>query len=85
VSYPWAFRTGLCPAGRPRQYLGHNPLGRITVSLLLLLLLTQAVMGLVLAGTDLFYPPIGAWIADRIAALLINGAGYIFWHMFPVL
>ena len=35
---------------------------------LLLLLLTQAVTGLVLAGTDLFYPPIGAWIADRIAA-----------------
>ena len=24
--------------------------------------------GLVLAGTDLFYPPIGAWIADHIAA-----------------
>jgi cytochrome b len=55
-------------AGRPRQYLGHNPLGRLAVSLLLLLLMTQAVTGLVLAGTDLFYPPIGAWIADRIAA-----------------
>ena len=55
-------------AGRPRQYLGHNPLGRIAVTFLLLLLLTQAVTGLVLAGTDLFYPPIGAWIADRIAA-----------------
>ncbi|MGB7934064.1 MAG: cytochrome b/b6 domain-containing protein [Gammaproteobacteria bacterium] len=55
-------------AGRPRQYLGHNPLGRIAVTILLLLLLTQAVTGLVLAGTDLFYPPIGAWIADRIAA-----------------
>jgi len=55
-------------AGRPRQYLGHNPLGRIAVSLLLLLLLTQAVTGLVLAGTDLFYPPFGAWIAGGIAA-----------------
>jgi Ni/Fe-hydrogenase 1 B-type cytochrome subunit len=55
-------------AGRPRQYLGHNPLGRLAVSLLLLLLMTQAVTGLVLAGTDLFYPPIGAWIAERIAA-----------------
>jgi len=55
-------------AGRPRQYLGHNPLGRIAVTLLLLLLLTQAVTGLVLAGTDLFYPPIGSWIADLIAA-----------------
>ena len=55
-------------AGRPRQYLGHNPLGRLAVSLLLLLLMTQAVTGLVLAGTDLFYPPIGGWIAERIAA-----------------
>jgi cytochrome b len=55
-------------AGRPRQYLGHNPLGRIAVTCLLLLLLTQAVTGLVLAGTDLFYPPIGSWIADWIAA-----------------
>ena len=31
-------------------------------------MLTQAVTGLVLAGTDLFYPPIGVWIAERIAA-----------------
>lgn len=55
-------------AGRPRQYLGHNPPGRIAVTLLLFLLLTQAVTGLVLAGTDLFYPPIGSWIAGWIAA-----------------
>jgi len=54
-------------AGRPPQYLGHNPLGRIAVTLLLLLLLTQAITGLVLAGTDLFYPPIGAWIASWVA------------------
>ena len=55
-------------AGRPRQYLGHNPLGRIAVTFLLLLLLTQAITGLVLAGTDLLYPPIGTWIANHIAA-----------------
>jgi len=54
-------------AGRPRQYLGHNPLGRIAVTCLLFLLLVQAVTGLVLAGTDLFYPPIGAWIANWVA------------------
>lgn len=57
-----------CKAGRPRQYLGHNPLGRIAVTLLLFLLLTQAVTGLVVAGTDIFYPPIGSWIAEWIAA-----------------
>lgn len=55
-------------AGRPRQYLGHNPLGRIAVTLLLILLLTQAVTGLVLAGTDIFYPPLGSWITSWIAA-----------------
>jgi cytochrome b len=55
-------------AGRPRQYVGHNPLGRIAIALLLLLLLVQGATGLVLAGTDLFYPPIGSWIAKWVAA-----------------
>jgi cytochrome b len=55
-------------AGQPRQYLGHNPLGRIAVTLLLFMLLAQAVTGLVLAGTDIFYPPIGSWIASWVAA-----------------
>jgi Ni/Fe-hydrogenase 1 B-type cytochrome subunit len=55
-------------AGKPRQYVGHNPLGRIAVTLLLLLLLVQAITGLVLAGTDLFYPPIGSQIAEWVAA-----------------
>jgi Ni/Fe-hydrogenase 1 B-type cytochrome subunit len=54
--------------GSPRQYLGHNPLGRIAITLLLLLLLLQVVTGLVLAGTDIFYPPFGHWIAQWIAA-----------------
>ena len=61
-------------AGRPRQYLGHNPLGRIAITLLLFLLLIQAVTGLVLAGTDLFYPPIGAWIAAWVASPGIDPA-----------
>jgi len=60
-------------AGRPRQYLGHNPLGRIAVTLLLLLL-SQAITGLVLSGTDLFYPPIGAWIASWVANLGLDPA-----------
>jgi len=59
-------------AGQPRQYLGHNPLGRIAVTLLLFLLLIQAITGLVVAGTDLFYPPIGSWIANWIAAPGVN-------------
>lgn len=55
-------------AGRPRQYVGHNPLGRLAVALLLILLLVQAVTGLVIAGTDLFYPPFGRWIAGWVTA-----------------
>jgi len=61
-------------AGRPRQYLGHNPLGRLAVAVLLLLLLNQAVSGLVLAGTDLFWPPLGGWIAGWVAAAGIDSA-----------
>ncbi len=55
-------------AGRPEQYLGHNPLGRLSVTMLFLLLAIQALTGLVLAGTDLFYPPIGHWIAQWVAS-----------------
>lgn len=70
VGYMSELRTYVADfmAGRPRQYLGHNPLGRIAVTLLLLVLVVQAITGLVLAGTDIFYPPLGAWIASWIAA-----------------
>ncbi|NIV32604.1 MAG: cytochrome b/b6 domain-containing protein, partial [Anaerolineae bacterium] len=54
-------------SGEPRYYLGHNPLGRLMVAALLLLLILQAVTGLVLAGTDLYWPPLGSWIAEWVA------------------
>ena len=66
VEQPWYVAAVL--AGRPRQYLGHNPVGRLGVAAILLLLVVQAVTGLVLAGTDIFYPPFGIWIAHWIAA-----------------
>lgn len=63
-------------AGRVPSYLGHNPLGRLMVSLLLLALLVQAVSGLVLAGTDLYKPPFGgviaAWVTDGDPIKLAN-------------
>ena len=55
-------------AGDPRHYLGHNPAGRVAVAIILLLLVVQSVTGLVLAGTDILYPPFGSWIAHWIAA-----------------
>ena len=53
-------------AGDPPAYLGHNPPGRVMITLLLLLLLVQGVTGLVLAGTDLYQPPFGSAIAEWV-------------------
>jgi cytochrome b len=55
-------------AGHPEQYVGHNPAGRLGIAVLFLLIAVQAFTGLILAGTDLFYPPIGRWIAMWVAA-----------------
>lgn len=55
-------------SGEPQQYIGHNPLARIAVAILFLLLATQVVTGLVLAGTDLFWPPFGGSFAEWVAA-----------------
>jgi Ni/Fe-hydrogenase 1 B-type cytochrome subunit len=49
------------------QYAGHTPIGRLMVSILLILLTGQAITGLVLAGTDLYFPPFGGLIADWVA------------------
>jgi Ni/Fe-hydrogenase 1 B-type cytochrome subunit len=54
--------------GQPQAYLGHNPLGRLAVALLLLLMTTMAVTGLVRAGTDIYFPPFGSWVQEYIAA-----------------
>jgi cytochrome b len=60
--------------GEPRYYLGHNPIGRLMVLALLVLLAIQAVTGLVLAGTDLYYPPLGSWIAEWVAPAGVDPA-----------
>ena len=62
-SYATAFLSG-----EPQQYLGHNPAARIAIVLILLLLLLQTATGLILAGTDLFWPPFGGWFAGWVAA-----------------
>lgn len=64
-------------AGSPEHYLGHNPLGRLAVAALLLLMLTQAVTGLVLAGTDIYFPPFGHWVAQWIAAPGVDPASLV--------
>lgn len=54
-------------AGNPPNYLGHNPIARIMVAFLFVLLTAQATTGLMLAGTDLYYPPFGNTIAEWVA------------------
>jgi len=55
-------------AGRKANYIGHTPLGRIAVTVLLLALLVQAGTGLILAGTDLYMPPFGKMFAENVVA-----------------
>lgn len=54
--------------GHAKPYLGHNPAGRLAVSLLLLLLAVMAITGLVRAGTDIYYPPFGERVQEYIVA-----------------
>ena len=68
-SYATAFLSG-----EPQQYVGHNPAARIAIVLILLLLLLQTATGLILAGTDLFWPPFGGWFAGWVAATGIDPA-----------
>jgi len=55
-------------AGDPKQYLGHNPLGKLAVAVIMASLLVLAVTGLVRAGTDIYYPPFGGVVAEYVAA-----------------
>ena len=55
-------------SGEPQQFLGHNPLARLAVTTMLLLLIVMAVTGLIRAGTDIYFPPFGAYVAEYIAA-----------------
>jgi len=54
--------------GEAPFYLGHNPLARIILSLLVLLLVVQGSTGLILAGTDVFMPPFGGAVKEWVAA-----------------
>jgi len=53
-------------SGDPQQFTGHNPMGRLAILFIFLLMTTLAVTGLVRAGTDIYYPPFGSLVADYI-------------------
>jgi len=50
-----------------KVYKGHNPMGKLMVGALMLSLSVQMVSGLVIAGTDIYYPPFGKYFASSIA------------------
>jgi cytochrome b len=53
--------------GNIQYYQGHNPMAKLMITLLLVLLITQAITGLVLAGTDIYFPPFGQTIKEWVA------------------
>lgn len=71
-----AYLAGL-KSGKPVHYLGHNPAARISVTLLFLFITVQAATGLIIAGTDIFYPPFGGFIQEWIAPAGVNPADLV--------
>lgn len=67
--YLRSLREHLVPTSKAdrKTYVGHNPAGRLAVSIILLALVVQACSGLILAGTDLYKPPFGGYIAEWVA------------------
>ncbi len=54
--------------GDPPAYRGHNPAARLMLAIIFMLLAAQMVTGLVLAGTDLYFPPFGHEFAEWATA-----------------
>ncbi|MGS0825957.1 cytochrome b/b6 domain-containing protein [Shewanella sp. 0m-8] len=54
-------------AGENPQYLGHNPLGKLAVAAIFVLLIVIMATGLFRAGTDVYYPPLGGTVAEYLA------------------
>ena len=48
------------------EYLGHNPIARLIVSIFFALLILEGITGLILAGTDLYMPPLGHEVAEWV-------------------
>ena len=55
-------------AGQPQTFVGHTPEGRLSIMFMLLLMTIMLVTGLVRAGTDIYYPPLGGLFASQVAA-----------------
>jgi len=54
-------------SAQTQVFLGHNPLGRLAVSAMLILMVVLMSTGLIRAGTDIYYPPFGVFVAEYVA------------------
>lgn len=54
-------------AGKPHTFIGHNPVGRLSVLLMMLVFAGMMSTGLIRAGTDIYYPPFGSLFASYVA------------------
>jgi Ni/Fe-hydrogenase 1 B-type cytochrome subunit len=63
--------------GRRHAWLGHNPRAKVVLSIMYLLMFTQVVTGLVRAGTDIYYPPFGSYVAAQVAAEGVDPASLV--------
>ena len=53
--------------GKKVAYKGHSPAGKLMILALLSAMTVQMTSGLVIAGTDIYYPPFGQYFAESIA------------------
>jgi cytochrome b len=60
--------------GEPQTFIGHNPKARVFLLVMFLLLTSMMVTGMVRAGTDIYYPPFGDFMARYVAAEGVDGA-----------
>ena len=63
------FKTELAQFTQDKKltYKGHSPAGKLMISALLSVMTIQMISGLVIAGTDIYYPPFGQYFAESIA------------------
>lgn len=62
-----SYRASL-KSGKPQTFIGHNPMGRLSIVVLLLLLVLMTCTGMIRAGTDIYYPPFGFFAASYVSA-----------------
>ena len=67
-------------AAKPQQFIGHNPLAKLAVTSLFVLLIILTFSGLIRAGTDVYYPPFGSIVTRYVAQEGIDPAALLPYH-----